>query len=55
MVWIDLSKPTYDIHGTEDPSHLFKEFSYGCVRMTNWDGTELSGMIDLETEVAFTE
>lgn len=55
LVWIDLSKPTYGIHGTNDPSHLFKEFSHGCVRMTNWDGKELAGMVDLETEVTFTE
>lgn len=55
LVWIDLSKPTYGIHGTDDPAHLFTEFSHGCVRMTNWDGEELAGMVDLETEVSFVE
>lgn len=55
LVWIDLSKPTYGIHGTDDPSHLFKEFSHGCVRMTNWDSRELAGMVEHGTEVVFIE
>lgn len=44
-VWIDLSKPTYGIHGTPTPSRLFVNQSNGCVRLTNWDARELAGMV----------
>lgn len=44
-VWIDLSKPTYGIHGTATPSRLFHSQSYGCVRLTNWDAEELAHMV----------
>lgn len=44
-VWIDLSKPTYGIHGTMTPSRLFVNHSSGCVRLTNWDAGELAKMV----------
>lgn len=44
-VWIDLSKPTYGIHGTATPSQLFVNQSNGCVRLTNWDARELASMV----------
>jgi len=44
-VWIDLSKPTYGIHGTPTPSRLFVSQSNGCVRLTNWDAQELARMV----------
>lgn len=44
-VWIDLSEPTYGIHGTPTPSKLFVNESHGCVRLTNWDARELAGMV----------
>jgi lipoprotein-anchoring transpeptidase ErfK/SrfK len=44
-VWIDLSQPSYGIHGTSSPSRLFHNQSYGCVRLTNWDAEELAGMV----------
>lgn len=44
-VWIDLSEPTYGIHGTPTPSRLFVNESNGCVRLTNWDARELAGMV----------
>lgn len=44
-MWIDLSKPTYGIHGTPEPSQISKTASHGCVRLTNWDAAELAGMI----------
>lgn len=37
VVWIDLNKPHYGIHGTPDPSKVGHVESHGCVRMTNWD------------------
>lgn len=44
-VWIGLSKPSYGIHGTPTPSQLFRNQSFGCVRLTNWDAQELAGMV----------
>lgn len=54
-VWIDLSKPTYGIHGTADPDALFQSVSHGCVRLTNWDAGELAHMVDPEVPVVFVE
>lgn len=53
IVWIDLSKPTYGIHGTADPDELFQNVSHGCVRLTNWDARELAHMVDQGVSVAF--
>jgi lipoprotein-anchoring transpeptidase ErfK/SrfK len=44
-VWIDLSKPHYGIHGTPVPSTIGKTTSHGCIRLTNWDATELAKMV----------
>ena len=55
LVWIDLSKPTYGIHGTPDPAELFQESSHGCVRMSNWDATELARMVETGATVEFVE
>ncbi len=45
LVWIDLSKEHYGIHGTPDPSLIGHTFSHGCIRLTNWDALELAGMV----------
>ncbi len=42
VVWIDLSKDHYGIHGTPAPSKIGKTQSHGCIRMTNWDALEVS-------------
>lgn len=36
VVWIDLSKEHYGIHGTPEPSNIGKTQSHGCIRLTNW-------------------
>ena len=54
-VWIALSKPTYGIHGTPEPSKIGKTQSHGCVRLTNWDATELAKMVSVGTTVEFLE
>ncbi|MBZ8133662.1 hypothetical protein CLD20_10305 [Afifella sp. IM 167] len=53
--WIDLSKPTYGIHGTPEPAKIDKVFSHGCVRLTNWDAAELAGMVKNGTVVKFID
>ena len=55
IVYIALSKPTYGIHGTPDPSKIDKTNSHGCVRLTNWDAQELSGMVKPGLTVHFLE
>jgi lipoprotein-anchoring transpeptidase ErfK/SrfK len=44
-VWIDLSEPTYGIHGTPDPNKIDKAGSHGCIRLANWDVEELAAMV----------
>ncbi len=52
-IWIDLSRPTYGLHGTPEPEGLFTAQSHGCVRLTNWDAEELGGMVKEGTAVEF--
>ena len=52
-VWIDLSEPTYGIHGTPEPSMIDKAVSHGCVRLTNWDVEELASMVKPGTIAEF--
>ncbi|CAD7035762.1 murein L,D-transpeptidase [Pseudorhizobium endolithicum] len=54
-VWIDLSEPTYGIHGTPEPSLIDKVGSHGCVRLTNWDVEELGAMVDPGVKVEFID
>jgi lipoprotein-anchoring transpeptidase ErfK/SrfK len=54
-VWIDLNKDTYGIHGTAHPETIGKTESHGCVRLTNWDATELAHMVSKATVVAFLD
>jgi lipoprotein-anchoring transpeptidase ErfK/SrfK len=55
VVWIDLSKEHYGIHGTPEPSSIGKSESHGCVRMTNWDALELARLVKPGTRVVFTK
>jgi lipoprotein-anchoring transpeptidase ErfK/SrfK len=45
VVWIDLSKEHYGIHGSPEPSHIGKTQSHGCIRLTNWDVDELASLV----------
>ncbi len=54
-VWIALSRPTYGIHGTPEPSKIGKTQSHGCVRLTNWDATELAKMVSVGVTVEFVD
>ena len=45
LVWIDLSKEHYGIHGTPDPGKIGHTTSHGCIRLTNWDAVELANMV----------
>jgi len=49
--WMGLSKPSYGIHGTNDPSSIGREVSLGCIRMHNHDVLELSSLVPVGTRV----
>jgi lipoprotein-anchoring transpeptidase ErfK/SrfK len=51
VVWISLSKNHYGIHGTPNPGLIGRGQSHGCIRMTNWDASELSGVIQPDLNV----
>jgi lipoprotein-anchoring transpeptidase ErfK/SrfK len=53
LVWIDLSAPSYGIHGTPSPEKIGKTESHGCIRLTNWDALDLAGMVHRGTIVDF--
>jgi lipoprotein-anchoring transpeptidase ErfK/SrfK len=55
VVWIDLSKEHYGIHGTPEPRTIGKTTSHGCVRLTNWDVMTVAGLVKAGTPVHFTE
>ena len=54
-IWIALDKPTYGIHGTPDPSRIGRSQSHGCIRLTNWDATELAKMVKPGVMVEFID
>ena len=53
VVWLDLSKEHYGIHGTPEPSLIGRTASHGCVRLTNWNAARLSLMVKPGTPVVF--
>lgn len=53
-VWIELSRDTYGIHGTPDPSKIAKTASNGCVRLTNWSAEQLAAAVKPGVEVVFS-
>ena len=55
VVWIDLSKPHYGIHGTGAPATIGRAESHGCVRLTNWDAARLGQMVKPGVEAVFQE
>lgn len=53
VVWIDLSKPHYGIHGTPAPETIGRAESHGCIRLSNWDAARLAMMIAPGTPAIF--
>jgi lipoprotein-anchoring transpeptidase ErfK/SrfK len=53
VVWIDLSKEHYGIHGTPEPDKIGKTASHGCVRLTNWDVLTVASLVKPGTPVLF--
>ena len=55
VVWLDLSKEHYGIHGTPEPSLIGRTESHGCVRLANWNAARLAMMVKPGTPVIFQE
>jgi lipoprotein-anchoring transpeptidase ErfK/SrfK len=55
LVWIDLTAPSYGIHGTPSPEDIGKTESHGCIRLTNWNAVDLAGMARPGTVVRFDD
>lgn len=53
LVWIDISKEHYGLHGTPEPSTIGRAESHGCVRLTNWDALKLAALVKPGTPVEF--
>lgn len=55
VVWIDLDKKHYGIHGTPKPENIGRTESHGCIRLTNWDAARLAVMVKPGTPAIFQE
>ena len=55
VVWMDLDKEHYGIHGTATPETIGRTTSHGCIRLTNWDAARLSLMVKPGTPAVFQE
>ena len=55
LVWIDISKEHYGLHGTPEPSQIGHTSSHGCVRLTNWDAARLAALVTKGTPVLFEQ
>jgi len=55
IVWIDISKEHYGLHGTPEPSTIGRTESHGCVRLTNWDALRLADLVKPGTCLLFEE
>ena len=54
-IWIGLSKKSFGIHGTPNPSSISKTASHGCIRLTNWDANDLGKKVKSGVTVKFLE
>ncbi|ATO18217.1 murein L,D-transpeptidase [Acinetobacter sp. LoGeW2-3] len=54
-IWIGLSKKSFGIHGTPNPSMISKSSSHGCIRLTNWDANDLGRKVKAGATVRFLE
>lgn len=51
VVWVDINKEHFGLHGTPEPSTIGRTESHGCVRLTNWDATKLGRLVNVGTKV----
>jgi lipoprotein-anchoring transpeptidase ErfK/SrfK len=53
VVWIDITKEHYGLHGTPEPGKIGHSESHGCVRLTNWDAMTVASLVKTGTPVRF--
>ena len=51
VVWVDINKEHFGLHGTPEPSTIGRTESHGCIRLTNWDATTLGRTVSVGTKV----
>ena len=51
VVWVDINKEHFGLHGTPEPSAIGRTESHGCIRLTNWDATKLGRLVSPGTKV----
>jgi len=51
VVWVDINKEHFGLHGTPEPSTIGRTESHGCIRLTNWDATKLGRMVSTGSKV----
>jgi len=51
VYWLSLNAPGFGMHGTPHPETIGRRESHGCFRLTNWDITTLSSMVEAGTPV----
>ncbi len=55
VIWMALSKPHFGIHGTNAPETIGYVTSSGCIRLTNWDASDLGDRVEKGTPVEFRD
>ena len=55
VVWLDLTKEHYGIHGTPEPQNIGRTQSHGCIRLANWDAARLALMVKAGAKAVFQE
>jgi lipoprotein-anchoring transpeptidase ErfK/SrfK len=55
VVWIDLTKEHYGMHGTPEPARIGYTQSHGCIRLTNWDAMRLAALVSPGTRVVLSK
>lgn len=53
VVWLDLTKEHYGIHGTPNPETIGRSESHGCIRLTNWDAARVAQMVKAGVPAVF--
>jgi lipoprotein-anchoring transpeptidase ErfK/SrfK len=51
VIWIQINKEHFGLHGTPEPSQIGRTESHGCIRMTNWDVIRLAALVKNGTPV----
>ncbi len=51
VIWIQINKEHFGLHGSPEPSQIGRTESHGCIRMTNWDVVRLASLVKPGTPV----